>query len=180
MKKFCVVALCALLAISSFGCKDKSRPADLPDDMSPCEITITQDGTPLAGATVDLQYTTNVKYNTSGVTDENGVAIMKTYGYAGAQQGTAKVRVDKLVTEGASEAEEYGEAGNLGQDFHLVDKCIVLSTRPTLKLRSVKRTPKKSSTSAPPFTRNNLTYRNQLGVKSQRRRLVSDQSPPLF
>ena len=113
MKKFCVVALCALLAISSFGCKDKSRPADLPEDMSPCEITITQDGTPLAGATVDLQYTTNVKYNTSGVTDENGVAIMKTYGYAGAQQGTAKVRV---------EAEEYGEAGNLGQDFHLVDK----------------------------------------------------------
>ena len=122
MKRICAVALCALLAISSFGCKDKSRPADLPEDMSPCEITITQEGTPLAGATVDLQYTTNVKYNTSGVTDENGVAIMKTYGYAGAQQGTAKVRVDKLVTEGASEAEEYGEAGNLGQDFHLVDK----------------------------------------------------------
>ncbi len=121
MKRICAVALCALLAISSFGCKDKSRPADLPEDMSPCEITITQEGKPLAGATVDLQYTTNVKYNTSGVTDENGVAMMKTYGYAGAQQGTAKVRVDKLVTEGASEAEEYGEAGNLGQDFHLVD-----------------------------------------------------------
>ena len=122
MKKICAVALCALLAVSSFGCKDKSRPADLPDDMSPCEITITQEGKPLAGATVELQYTTSVKYTTSGVTDENGVAIMKTYSYAGAQQGTAKVRVDKLVTEGASEAEEYGEAGNLGTDFHLVDK----------------------------------------------------------
>ena len=122
MKKIYAVALCAFLACASLGCKDKSRPADLPDDMTPCEITITQEGTPLAGATVDLQYTTNVKYNTSGVTDDNGVAVMKTYGYAGAQQGTAKVRVDKLVTEGASEAEEYGEAGNLGQDFHLVDK----------------------------------------------------------
>ena len=121
MKKIYAVALCAFLACASLGCKDKSRPADLPDDMTPCEITITQEGTPLAGATVDLQYTTNVKYNTSGVTDDNGVAVMKTYGYAGAQQGTAKVRVDKLVTEGASEAEEYGEAGNLGQDFHLVD-----------------------------------------------------------
>lgn len=121
MKKFCVVALYAFLACAAIGCKDKSRPADLPEDMSPCEITITQEGTPLAGATVEFKYTTDVKYTTSGVTDEKGVAIMQTYSYAGAQQGTAKVRVDKLVTEGGAEAEEYGEAGEMGKDFHLVD-----------------------------------------------------------
>ena len=89
--------------------------------MTPCEITITQEGTPLAGATVELQYTTDVKYKTSGATDENGVAIMKTYSYAGAQQGTAKVRVAKLVTEGATEADDDGNGGSVGSDFNLVD-----------------------------------------------------------
>lgn len=121
MNKFCAFAACALIALTSFGCKDKSRPADLPDDMSPCKITITQEGVPLAGATVEFKYSTDVKYTTSGTTDDSGVATMMTYGYAGAQQGTAKVRVAKLVTEGASEAEEYGEKGETGSDFNVVD-----------------------------------------------------------
>lgn len=121
MNKFCAVVACALIALTSFGCKDKSRPADLPDNMTPCKITITQEGVPLAGATVSLKYSTDVKYTTSGTTDESGVAEMKTYSYAGAQQGTAKVRVSKLVTEGASEAEEYGKGGTLGTDFNVVD-----------------------------------------------------------
>ncbi|MGI6401697.1 MAG: hypothetical protein ACOX0A_06270 [Thermoguttaceae bacterium] len=121
MNKYCAFAVCALIALASFGCKDKSRPADLPDDMTPSRITITQEGEPLAGATVELEYTTPVKYTTSGATDETGVAVMKTYGYAGAQLGTAKVRVSKLVTEGDSEAEEYGESGSMGTDFNVVD-----------------------------------------------------------
>lgn len=121
MNRLCAVAVCALAALACLGCKGETRPADLPEDMSPCKVTITQDGTPLAGATVEFQYTTNVKYTTSGTTDESGVATMMTYGYAGAQQGTAKVRVAKLVTEGASEAEEYGEVGAKGSDFNVVD-----------------------------------------------------------
>lgn len=83
-------------------------------DLYPCDIKITQEGTPLAGATVTLQYLTKEMYSTSGVTDEEGVAVMKTFGYDGARQGTAKVCVDKLVKEGSSEAEE--------SCFHLVDK----------------------------------------------------------
>ncbi|MBP5622209.1 MAG: hypothetical protein J6X44_09360, partial [Thermoguttaceae bacterium] len=62
-----------------------------------------------------------VKYKTSGMTDAKGVAIMQTYGVSGAQQGTAKVLVSKLVTEGASESEEYGESGEIGKDFETVD-----------------------------------------------------------
>ena len=121
MKKFAIVLSC-LLVLAAVGCGNKnSRPADLPEDMSPCSVTITQDGQPLAGATVAFEYETPVKYTTSGTTDDKGVAIMQTYGFAGAQIGTAKVVVSKLVTEGASEAEEYGESGEQGQDFEVVD-----------------------------------------------------------
>lgn len=121
MKKICAFIACALLAVSSLGCKDNSRPADLPEDMTPCKITITQEGQPVEGVTVDLEYSTDVKYTTSGTTDASGVAVMMTYGYAGAQQGVAKVRVDKLVTEGASEG-DYGEAGTMGEDFYVVEE----------------------------------------------------------
>jgi hypothetical protein len=122
MKNFTIFLSCALILAASFGCtKKNARPADLPEDMSPCSITITQDGTPVEGATVALEYETPVKYQTSGTTDAKGVAIMMTYGHAGAQQGTAKVLVSKLVTEGASEAEDYGESGEMGQDFETID-----------------------------------------------------------
>ncbi len=120
MKKF--ASLIVSLALLAFipGCKDNSRPADLPEDMSPCKITITQEGQPLGQATVQLVYDTKVKYTTSGTTDDAGVATMMTYGYAGAQQGTAKVVVTKMVTEGGSEGED-GKAGELGEDFYVVD-----------------------------------------------------------
>ncbi len=120
MKKLASLILCLALATFAVGCKDNSRPADLPEDMSPCKITITQEGQPLAGATVSLEYDTQVKYKTSGTTDETGVATMMTYSYPGAQQGTAKVVVTKTVTEGGSEGED-GEAGELGTDFSVVD-----------------------------------------------------------
>lgn len=121
MKKFCAFIACALIVASCFGCKKDTRPADLPDDMSPCKITITQDGQPVEGVTVELKYTTPVKYTTSGTTDATGVATMVTYGFAGAQQGTAKVRVAKLVTEGAVEADEDGKGGSVGEDFNVID-----------------------------------------------------------
>ncbi len=121
MKKYLLLILCVLASVASFGCKDKSRPADLPEDMSPCFVTITQDGQPLEGATVNFEYTTPVKYTTSGITDAKGVAQMCTYGYGGAQIGTAKVVVSKLVTEGLVEAVDEGEESSMGSDFYVVD-----------------------------------------------------------
>jgi hypothetical protein len=122
MKNVALLLSSALILAASFGCAKKNpRPADLPEDMSPCVITITQEGTPIEGATVALQYETPVKYQTSGTTDAKGAATMTTYGFAGAQQGTAKVLVSKLVTEGGSEGEEYGDVGTMEQDFETVD-----------------------------------------------------------
>ena len=122
MKNICALFACILLACAASGCQKSSRPADLPEDMSPCKITLTQEGQPLAGATVMLEYGQPMKYTTSGTTDENGVAVMQTYSYVGAQQGTAKVVVTKLVTEGAAESEEYGDVKqNNGSDFQVVD-----------------------------------------------------------
>lgn len=121
MKKYLLLIACVLASVSSLGCKDKSRPADLPEDMSPCFVTITQEGKPLEGASVNFEYTTPVKYTTSGVTDANGVAQMSTYGYGGAQIGTAKVVVTKMVTEGLVEATDDDEEGSMGSDFYVVD-----------------------------------------------------------
>lgn len=122
MKNFVIYVSCVLVIAAGVGCSPKnSRPADLPDDMTPCRITITQDGAPVESASVVLEYETPVKYATSGTTDAQGVAVMMTYGFAGAQQGSAKVLVSKLVTEGAEEAEEYGQSGKMGQDFETID-----------------------------------------------------------
>ena len=113
---------CALACVLCVGCGPKNtRPADLPDDMTPCVITVMQDGKPLEGASVELVYDTKMKYTSSGSSDEKGEATIMTYGFAGAQQGNAKILVTKLVTEGAEEAAEYGEAGAMGQDFQTVD-----------------------------------------------------------
>lgn len=120
MKKVFALVVCALIALGCSGCKKDQRPADLPEDMTPCKIILTQEGKPLADATVEFAYSTQVKYTTSGSTDEKGVATMVTYGYPGAQQGVAKIVVRKVVTEGASEAEEYGESGDSGSDFNVV------------------------------------------------------------
>ena len=117
-----VLTLATLLLTLAVGChKNSERPADPPPDMTPTKITITQEGKPLEGASVMLKYNEPVKYPTSGITDENGVATMVTYGFAGAQQGTAKVIVLKLVTEGETQGEEYGKNGDYGTDFHVVD-----------------------------------------------------------
>ncbi len=120
MKKILALVVGAVVALGCCGCKKDQRPADLPEDMTPCKITLTQEGKPVADATIEFSYSTPMKYTTSASTDENGVATMVTYGFAGAQQGTAKVVVRKLVTEGASEAEEYGETGDSGSDFNVV------------------------------------------------------------
>lgn len=123
MKKATVFLTSLLIIVAVVGCNKKGqRPADLPDDMTPCVITVTQEGQPVEGATVAFEYETPVKYATSSnASNEKGEAIMVTYGFPGAQQGKAKVVIKKLVTEGGGDSEEYGEAGSIGQDFNTID-----------------------------------------------------------
>jgi hypothetical protein len=99
MKKTIFAALLIFVTII-IGCGDNSRPVDLPT-LYQCTITITQDGNTLEKAIVRLESvdSTNAKYLASAITDENGVALMKTYGYLGSPIGKYKVVVTKIVEE---------------------------------------------------------------------------------
>ena len=76
------------------GCSER-----LPDGMPalhPCQITITQSGTPLEGASVRLHAMGGSSWLVSGETNSSGVVNMLTQGqYRGAPEGTYKVTVQK-------------------------------------------------------------------------------------
>ena len=98
MKKIIITLIVATLSVT--GCSNDSRPNDLPP-LFPCKITITQEGTPLGGATVTLepQGMENTKYRSSSVTDDTGKAVLCTYGFPGVPAGKYKVCVVKYVIE---------------------------------------------------------------------------------
>ena len=99
----------ALMLLSVGGCGD-SRPEGMPE-LYPTTVTITQEGEPLADATVSL-YPENselARWPVGGKTDENGEAVMTTFAkYPGAPAGTFKVAVNKTVTEGDPVPEHPG------------------------------------------------------------------------
>ena len=131
MKKVFALVVCALIALGCTGCKKDQRPADLPEDMTPCKIILTQEGKPLADATIEFAYSTQVKYTTSGSTDENGVATMVTYGYPGAQS-TENLAIPEAISTSST-------------------RSTVPPKRRILKSRSAKRTSRKPSNSVPPL-----------------------------
>lgn len=93
------VALVALLSVAGCG---ETRPDGMPETY-PTSIIITQDGAPLAGATVVLypEDSTLTRWPVGATTDETGTAKMTTSTkYAGAPAGKFKVIVNKTVTEG--------------------------------------------------------------------------------
>lgn len=64
----------------------------------PCSITLTQENTPLAAATVTLVSTDpDFHWAAGGTTDSNGVCVVRTRGkYQGAPEGTFKVTAKKF------------------------------------------------------------------------------------
>jgi hypothetical protein len=80
------------------GCRDASKPSDLPP-LYPCTVTITQEGIPFAGASVEfvLADQAQAKYRALAETDENGQGQMRTYGQFGTPSGKYKVVVTKTV-----------------------------------------------------------------------------------
>ncbi|MDR1493089.1 MAG: Ig-like domain-containing protein [Planctomycetaceae bacterium] len=64
-----------LLLLCFTGCQ--SKPTGFPD-IVPCSVIVTDDGKPIAGVSVSLHSATPVKYFSGGITDENGVAEIKT------------------------------------------------------------------------------------------------------
>jgi hypothetical protein len=92
----------AFFAVAAvIGCSGEQRPDGLPK-LYPCTITITQDGQPLAGATVIL-YDPAVtdRWTVSGLTNTSGTAVMRTHGqFPGVPEGRFKVVLSKTETEG--------------------------------------------------------------------------------
>ncbi|MDR3108581.1 MAG: hypothetical protein LBU65_02675 [Planctomycetaceae bacterium] len=93
-----LILLCVLFFVS--GCSNSLQPKDLPKLYS-CVITITQEGKPLDGATVELVVTDheNSKYKSLAITDVEGKAIMSTYGHNGVPVGKYKAVVTKEITD---------------------------------------------------------------------------------
>ncbi|GHT27924.1 hypothetical protein FACS18942_07840 [Planctomycetales bacterium] len=82
------------------GCGGVERPADMPQ-LYPCEITVTAEGTPLAGATIGLYSAVpDFKWTIGGLTNEQGKAVVTTHGkYSGVPAGEYTVTVEKLEPE---------------------------------------------------------------------------------
>jgi len=79
------------------GCAGQKKPDGMPD-LFPCQITITQNGTPLEGAAVIIFPKTGGSngWNTTGLTNANGVAELMTHNdFKGAPAGEYVVMVTK-------------------------------------------------------------------------------------
>ena len=100
MKKVLALSFCALLALASLGCGQKT-PDGMPD-LQPTTLTVIQGGSPLADATVNLKsLDPSTAWTCGGVTDAKGVATLVTHGqYKGAPVGKYKVSVSKTAGEG--------------------------------------------------------------------------------
>ncbi|MCL2119512.1 MAG: hypothetical protein FWH27_13910 [Planctomycetaceae bacterium] len=110
MKRIIIPLMLVALSITGCGGND-SRPADLPP-LFPCEITITQEGTALSGATISLESSGEAKavYHPSGITNESGKAVLSTYGFNGVPTGMYKVIVRKTVVEDVKQVvDAYGD-----------------------------------------------------------------------
>jgi hypothetical protein len=101
MKK---LLLLFFIFISIIGCSTET-PEGLPS-LSPCKITVIQDGQPLPGASViflaaDNSVSTKGKtWTPMGLTDEKGVAVMRTNArYEGVPLGKYKILINKTEQE---------------------------------------------------------------------------------
>ncbi|MCL2622497.1 MAG: prealbumin-like fold domain-containing protein [Planctomycetaceae bacterium] len=101
MNRTLVLSIVLLLAAFLMtGCGEK-----LPDGMPrlyPASVAITQEGTPLAGAVVQLfpVNEANAAWGPGGTTDESGVVVLQTNGrYKGVPLGEYKVTVTKNERE---------------------------------------------------------------------------------
>lgn len=97
---FCLSALCLF---SQLACRSL-QPKDFPK-LYPVVLSVTQEGKPLAGATVGLASPDDpVGWTVGGMTDRSGQAILWTHGkFKGAPAGKFKVRIEKDVVEGEKE-----------------------------------------------------------------------------
>jgi hypothetical protein len=100
---------CLIFLVLVAGCAREQRPEGIPT-LYPCNITITQDGKPLAGAMVTLytESSEDRRWSPGGTTDSQGVIQIKVLGkYLGAPAGTYKVTVAKHEIENVDSNSYY-------------------------------------------------------------------------
>jgi len=132
----CVAALGFALTL---GCGGKKKPDGLPK-LVPLSVKVIQDGQPLAEASVSLVSDKQelLRWPSGGITGADGVAVITTYGFEGAPEGSFKVVVTKSEITGGAQTQEdamkamTGEAQVEGeQHFSLVaDEYGSASTTP--------------------------------------------------
>lgn len=106
MNRYLYLAIFSIFLFS--GCTKSSRPDDLPP-LFPCTITVTQDGANLADALVELVPQDSIPYSPSSMTDSDGDAVLKTYGFSGAPAGKYKIVVRKTIEDDIVHGtDEYG------------------------------------------------------------------------
>lgn len=92
-----ILLLCLFFFV--FGCnRGPKMPEGMPKPIKGVEVTVMQEGTPLADASVTFTAVdgSNIKWFIRGQTDSNGIAKMMTYGkFEGAPIGKYKVVITK-------------------------------------------------------------------------------------
>jgi hypothetical protein len=108
-------------------------------DLQPLAFTVTQQGVPLEGATVQLIAAdpNNSRWASGGVTDAQGQVSLKTLGqYEGVVPGTYKVTIYKMVFDGDSPpvAVDSPSTGGTSKAFLVVDPKYQAETTTPVKI----------------------------------------------
>ena len=120
----------AMLLIA--GCNSQPHPKEMPR-LYPVTITITQENTPLEGASVVLhpQDESMKRWAANGFTDKNGTAVLKTLSrYPGVVPGKCKVVISKIERDPSTfvgkptfdRADEYDQAELKRKSYRIVDR----------------------------------------------------------
>lgn len=99
---FSLIGVCAFFTLIMIGCNSGQKLPEGMPPLKPCELTFTQEGTPLQGAIVSLYPTSggSQQWILGGKTDTAGKAVIFTNGkYTGAPEGSYKVVISKKESE---------------------------------------------------------------------------------
>jgi len=139
--RFFQLFLCVLM-LFVVGCGGEKKPEGMPA-LHKTTLTFTQDGVPLADATITLNPmdAANNQWPAGGTTDSKGVLKVKTMSkFDGAPAGKFKITVSKTETEGTLTSVESSDApgarpaaGNVKM-FNLIEKEYRFSNTTALEL----------------------------------------------
>ena len=138
LKSIHTTVLLFLAAALFSGCSPSDRPEGLPT-LYPCEITVIQDGAPLAGANVTFMG--DQPWAVGGGTDDKGVARIFTHGkFEGAPIGTYSVLISKTILEGGPTPEQLADpnySGGGGTMYRTVERKFGVQASTPLSIKIV-------------------------------------------